>query len=175
MFTTSRTFTLLENGFKPIFSKKTLSNSIPQWFLAVETAIIQIYSTAYYYNLKKLNSYAYITKTYHEGKPQPFGTFVLKRHSAHVHFSDKLKPLRISPYKILDRLSDVTYELLLLDGSTLHVQRNHLIPYYPKEPLLYPHLRHFLRFSVLAPVITRQRKSIWNMLVEKQRLKLLKT
>ena len=61
---------------------------------------------------QKLNSHAYITKTYHEGKPLPIGTFVLKRHFAHVLFSDKFKPLRIGPYKILDRLSDVTYELL---------------------------------------------------------------
>ena len=74
-------------------------------------------------------------------------TLVLKRHFAHVHFSDKLKPLRIGPYKILHRLSDVTYELLAQDGSTLHVHRNILIPYYPKEPLSYPHLRKFMRFS----------------------------
>ena len=33
------------------------------------------------------------------------------------------------------------------DGSTIHVHRNRLIPYYPKEPLLYPHLRSFMRFS----------------------------
>ena len=45
----------------------------------------------------------------------------------------------------MDRLSDVTYELLSQDGSTFH--RNHLIPYYPKEPLLYPHRRNFMRFS----------------------------
>ena len=109
--------------------------------------MLQIYSTVYYYTLKKLNSQAYITKTYHEGKPLHIGTFVLKRHFAHVHFSDKLKPLRIGPYKILDRLSDVTYELLAQDGSTLHVHRNHLIPYYPKEPLLYPHFRNFMHFS----------------------------
>ena len=41
----------------------------------------------------------------------------------------------------------MTYELLSQDGSTVHVHRNHLIPYYPKEPLLYPHLRRFMRFS----------------------------
>ena len=40
-----------------------------------------------------------------------------------------------------------TYELLAQDGSTVHVHRNHLIPYYPKEPLLYPHLRNFMRFQ----------------------------
>ena len=95
---------------------------------------------------KLINSTAYITKTYHEGKPLPIGTFVLKRNFTHVQFSDKLKPLRIGPYKNLDKLSDVTYELLAHDGSNLHVHRNHLIPYYPKEPLLYPHSRSFIRF-----------------------------
>ena len=109
--------------------------------------MLQIYSTVYFYTLKKFNSQAYITKTYQEGKPLPIDTFVLKRHFAHVHFSDKLKPLLIGPYKNLDRLSDVSYELLAQDGSTLHVHRNHLIPYCPKEPLLYPHFRNFMRFS----------------------------
>ena len=109
--------------------------------------MFQIYSTVYENTLQKINSHAYLTKTYHEGKPLPIGTFVLKRNFTRVHFSDKLKPLRIGPYKIIDRLSDVTYELLEQDGSTVHVHRNHLIPYYPKEPLLYPHLRSFMRFS----------------------------
>ena len=76
----------------------------------------------------------------------PLGTFVLKRNFTHVHFSDKIKPLRIGAYRILERLSDVTYELLSQDGSTFHIHRNHLIPYYPKEPLSYPHLRNFLQF-----------------------------
>ena len=88
----------------------------------------------------------YITKTYHDGKPLPLGTFVLKRNFTHVHFSDKPKPLRIGPYKMLDRLTDVTYELLSQNGSTFHIHRNHLILYYPQEPLLYPHLRNFMRF-----------------------------
>ena len=44
-------------------------------------------------------------------------------------------------------MSDVTYELLSQDGSTVHVHINHLIPYYPKEPLSYPYLRCFMRFS----------------------------
>ena len=109
--------------------------------------MLQIYSTVYENPLRKINSLAYITKTYHEGKPLPIGTFVLKRNFTHVNYSDKLKPLRIGPYKIIDRLSDVTYELLAQDGSTIHVHRNHLIPYYPKEPLLYPHLRSFMLFS----------------------------
>ena len=129
------------------FFYRTLSKPIPQWFLAVETAMLQIYSTVYENTLRKINSHAYITKTYYEGKPLPIGTFVLKRNFIHVHFSDKLKPLRIGPYKIIERLSDVTYELLAPDGFTIHVHRNHMIPYYPKKPLLYPHLGSFMRFS----------------------------
>ena len=108
--------------------------------------MLQIYSTVYENTLQKINSHAYITKTYHEGKPLPIGTFVLKRNFTHEHFSDKIKPLRIGSYKIIDRLSDVTYELLAQDGSTIRVHRNHLTPYYPKEPLLYPHMRSFMRF-----------------------------
>ena len=110
------------------FFYRTLSKPIPQWFLAVETAMLQIYSTVYENTLRKINSHAYITKTYHEGKPLPIGTFVLKRNFIHVHFSDKLKPPRIGPYKIIDRLSDVTYELFSQDGSTLHVHRNQFLP-----------------------------------------------
>ena len=45
---------------------------------------------------------------------------LLSKVFSHVHFSDKLKPLRIGSYKILDRLS---------------------------EPLFYPHLHNFMRFS----------------------------
>ena len=63
-----------------------LSKPIPQWFLAVETAMLQIYSTVYENTLRKINSHACITKTYHEGKPLPIGIFVLKRNFTHVHF-----------------------------------------------------------------------------------------
>ena len=109
--------------------------------------MLQICSIVHNFTLKKINSQVYITKIYHEDKPFPLGTFVLKRNFTHVHFSDNFKPLRIGPYKILHRLSDVTYELLSQDGSTFHIHRNHLIPYYPKEPLLYTQLRNFMRFS----------------------------
>ena len=109
------------------FFYKTLSKPIPHWFLAVETAMLQIYSTVYENTLRKINSHAYITKTYHEGKPLPIGSFVLKRNFTHVHFSDKLKPLRIGPYEILDRLSDVTYELLAQDEMALQYTSTEII------------------------------------------------
>ena len=74
------------------FFYRTLSKPIPQWFLAVETAMLPIFSTVYENTLRKMNSHAYTTKTYHEGKPLPIGTFVLKRNFTHVHISDKLNP-----------------------------------------------------------------------------------
>ena len=75
---------------------KTLSKPILQCFLAVETAMLQIYPIVHNYTVNKLNSQAYITKTYHEGKPLSLCTLViLKPNLTHVHFSDKLKPLRI--------------------------------------------------------------------------------
>ena len=109
--------------------------------------MLQIYSIVNAYTLKQIKSQACITKTYHEGKHFPLGTFVLKRNFPHVHFSDKLKPLRIGPYKILDRLSEITFEFLSQDGTTSHIHRNHLIPNYPKERPKYPQLRNIMQFS----------------------------
>ena len=40
------------------FFYRTLSKPIPQWFLAVETAMLQIYSTVYENTLRKINSHA---------------------------------------------------------------------------------------------------------------------
>ena len=95
--------------------------------------MLQIYSIVHDNTLRKINSHAYITKTYNERKPLPLGTFVLKLNVSHVHFSDKLTPLRIGPYEVLDRLSDVTCEFLSQDGSTFHTHRNNLIPFIQKN------------------------------------------
>ena len=71
------------------------------------------------------------------------GTFVLKRKILHVHFSDELKPLRIGPFKINNKTSDITYEIVNQDGYTSHNHRNHLIPYYPKEPFIFPFIQQY--------------------------------
>ena len=55
-----------KSDLNPFFNR-TLSKPIPHWFLAVEIAMLQIYSTVYENTLRKINSHAYITKTYHEG------------------------------------------------------------------------------------------------------------
>ena len=92
---------------------------------------------------KKFNSYAYFNKTYHNPRPLDIGTFVLKRNFLHVHFSDKLKPLRIGPFKIINKISDITYEIVIQDGYTSHIHKNHLIPHYPKEPTIFPFLQQY--------------------------------
>ena len=43
--------------------------------------------------------------------------------------------------KTLKHLSDVKYELLSQDGSTFQTHRNHILLYYPKEPVIFLYLR----------------------------------
>ena len=45
--------------------------------------------------------------------------------------------------------SPVTNELLFQDGSTFHTHRNHTIPYYPKEHLIYPHVQSYKHLSTI--------------------------
>ena len=68
---------------------------------------------------------------------------VLKRNFLHVHFSGKLKPLRIGPFKINNKISDITYEIVNQDGYTSYIHRNHLVPYYPKEPIIFPFIQQY--------------------------------
>ena len=76
-------------------------------------------------------------------KQLPLITFVIHTNFKPINFSKKLKPLRIGPYKILKHLSEVTYELLSQDGSTFQTHRNHILPYYPKEPIIFPYIKHY--------------------------------
>ena len=48
--------------FSDSISIDTRSKSRAQWFLAVDTAILQIFSEVFHYRLKKIISSAYITK-----------------------------------------------------------------------------------------------------------------
>ena len=104
--------------------------------------MIQIYHTVYE-NTKKIISFAYFNKTYNIPRPLDIGTFVLKRNFLNVPFSDKLKPLRIGPNKIIDKISDITYEIVNQDGYTSHIHRNHLYAYYPKEPFIFPFIQKY--------------------------------
>ena len=131
-----------KSNLNPFFHK-ILSKPIPQWILATETAMIQIYHTVYQNTKRKIISFAYFNKTYNNPRPLDIGTFVLKRNFLHVHFSDKLKPLRIGPLKIVNKISDITYEIVNQDGYTNHFHKNHLVPYYPKEPIIFPFIQQY--------------------------------
>ena len=68
------------------FFHKILSKPIPQWNLATETAMIQIYHTVYENTKRKINSFAYFNKTYKNPRPLDIGTFVLKKFSPSSFF-----------------------------------------------------------------------------------------
>ena len=59
-----------------------------------------------------------------------------------------MKPLRIGPFKIRNKNSDITYEIVNQDGYTSHIHRNHLVPYYPKEPIFFPFLQQYNPHSI---------------------------
>ena len=105
--------------------------------------MIHIYHTDYENTKRKFNSIAYFNKTYNNPRPLDIDTFVLKRNFLHVQFSDKLKPLRIGSFKIINKSSDITYEIVNQDGYTSHIHRNHLVPYHPKEPIIFPFIQQY--------------------------------
>ena len=78
-----------------------------------------------------------------EQKQLSVGTYVIHKNFKPVHFSDKLKPLRVGPFKITRHLSTVTYELLTKTGETFITHRNHLIAFYPKEPFIFPYIQDY--------------------------------
>ena len=135
-----------KSNLNPFFYK-ILSKPIPQWILATETAMIQMYHTVYENTKRKINSFAYFNKTYSNPRPLDIGTFVLERNFLHVHFSDKLKPLRIGPIKITNKISDITYKIVNQDGYTSHIHRNHLVSYDPKEPIIFPFKQQYILHS----------------------------
>ena len=74
--------------------------------------MLEIYSTVHRHINHKLNSQSSTFETTHL-KQLPLNTFVIHTNFKPVNFSKKLKPLRIGPYKILNHLSEVTYEFFL--------------------------------------------------------------
>ena len=44
---------------------------------------------------------------------------------------------------MIDKISDITYEIVNQDVYTSHIHRNHLVPYYTKEPIIFPFLQQY--------------------------------
>ena len=112
--------------------------------LLIHTIVIKIL-----YPSSKLNFRSSTFETTHL-KQLPPKTLIIHTKFKPGKFSLKLKPLHLGPYKILKHLSDVTYELMSKDGSTFPTHRNHILPYYPKEPVIFPYLRQY--HSTLSPI-----------------------
>ena len=104
--------------------------------------MLEIYSTVHRHINHKLNSQSSTFETNHL-KQLPLHTFVIHMNFKPVKFSQKLKPLQFGPTKIPKHRSDVTYELMSQDGSAFQTQRNHILPYYPKEPVIFPYLKQY--------------------------------
>ena len=104
--------------------------------------MLEIYSNVHRHINHKLNSQSSTFETTHL-KLLPFHTFVIHTNFKPVKFSQKLKPLRLGPYKILKHISDVTYELMSQDSSTFQTHENHNLPYYAKEPVIFPYLKQY--------------------------------
>ena len=80
-------------------------------------------------------------------KPLLLNSFALHPFFEAVQFSQKLKPLRNGLLKIIIKRTEVTYELLKQAGKTIHRHRNLLILYYPREPLLFPHIQSYIKHN----------------------------
>ena len=104
--------------------------------------MLEIYSTAHKLLNQRLTSSTSTFETTHQ-KQLPPNTFVIHKTFKPVHFSTKPKSLRIGPYKMIRHLSDVTYELLSQSGETSHTHRIQILPYYPKEPFIFPHITKY--------------------------------
>ena len=91
-----------ERDLNPFFTS-ILSKPISSWLLATEDAMLQIYSTVNKHIHNKLTSHTSTFETTHQ-KQLPLNSFVIHRNFKSVQFSNKLKSLRIDPYKIIRHL-----------------------------------------------------------------------
>ena len=118
--------------------------------------MLEIYSTVHKHLNPRLTSSTSTFETTHQRQLPP-NTFVLHKNFKPVHFSTKLRPLRIGPYKKIRHLSDVAYELLSQSVETFHTHRDHILPYYPKEPFIFPHIT---KYKFLSPTLLNNPDSI---------------
>ena len=60
-----------------------------------------------------------------------------------------INPSQLGAYKLIQHLSDVTQELMAQDGSTIFPHRRHILPYYTKEPIIFPYFSQYHSTSSL--------------------------
>ena len=116
-------------------------------FSAVETVMLQIYSTVYEHTIKNIFSQAHLKKV------------IMKVNSSSLHFRTNAIYLMFTFLTNLNRFG-LDHTKLLTDYLMLHLntflKRVHLpytqkgyhgTSYYPQEPLLYPQFCNFMLFS----------------------------
>ena len=94
--------------------------------------MLEIYSTVHRHLTNELNSQNNTYETTHLKQLHP-DIFVIHTNFKPVKFSNKPKPLRLGPYKTIQQLSDVSYELMFQQRSTFHTHRK---PDFPIKPLI---------------------------------------
>ena len=81
-------------------------------------------------------------------KPLEKNTFVLVRNQQQIEgVSKKLLPLKTGPYLIIDKPTETTYILKDSNKEQITIQRNHIVPYYPKENHIKLELQNYLLTS----------------------------
>ena len=78
-------------------------------------------------------------------KPLEKNTFVLITNQQQIHgVSKKLLPLKTGPYLIIDKPTETTYILKDTNKEYITINRNHILPYYPKERHIKLELQNYL-------------------------------
>ena len=93
------------------------------WFLAVETAMLQIYAKVYQNSLKKKFLCIHNANSANLVKPLPLTSFVSYRNFKALQLSDNLKPVYNGPLKLINKRTESTYTLLTEDGKYFHTHR----------------------------------------------------
>ena len=76
--------------------------------------MVLTYSEVHQYVPENIETFAFIMHDPTDlDQPSPLDYFVFKRNFKIVQFTEKLKPLRIDPSKIKNKLTENIYELLL--------------------------------------------------------------
>ena len=86
-------------------------------------------------------------------KPLEKNTFVLITNQQQIDgVSKKLLPLKTRPYLIIDKPTETTYILKDNNKEFITIQRNHIVPYYPKERHIKLELQNYL-LTNLIPIL----------------------
>ena len=135
--------TLDIRGNKGLFQLQ--KGTFAKWFLEKEKHYNDTYRTItrILQNRKKLTDE--MNLRFGTAKPLEKNTFVLITNQQQFDgVSKKLLPLKTGPYLIIDKPTETTYILKDNNKEYITIQRNHIVPYYPKERHIKLELQNYL-------------------------------